>query len=107
MRGIMGAGINRMNKYTYGKATQGLAQYMKKRFPGKTLQVAIGYDCRHNSDTFAKLVAEVLSANGVKVYLFEDMRPTPELSFAVKRYQKCDAEFVLHLLRRSTRIQRL
>jgi phosphoglucomutase len=94
MRGIMGAGINRMNKYTYGKATQGLAQYMKKRFPGKTLQVAIGYDCRHNSDTFAKLVAEVLSANGVKVYLFEDMRPTPELSFAV-RYLKCDAGIVL------------
>lgn len=94
MRGIMGAGINRMNKYTYGKATQGLAQYMKKRFPGKELQVAIGYDCRHNSDTFAKLVAEVLSANGVKVYLFEEMRPTPELSFAV-RYLKCDAGIVL------------
>ncbi len=94
MRGIMGAGINRMNKYTYGKATQGLALYMKKRFPGKELQVAIGYDCRHNSDTFAKLVADVLSANGVKVYLFEEMRPTPELSFAV-RYLKCDAGIVL------------
>ena len=94
MRGIMGAGINRMNKYTYGKATQGLVQYMKKRFPGKKLQVAIGFDCRHNSDSFAKLVADVLTANGVKVFLFKEMRPTPELSFAV-RYLKCDAGIVL------------
>ena len=94
MRGIMGAGTNRMNKYTYGKATQGLVNYMKKRFPGKALQVAIGYDCRHNSDTFAKLVADVLTANGVKVFLFAEMRPTPELSFAV-RHLKCDAGIVL------------
>ena len=94
MRGIMGAGINRMNKYTYGKATQGLVNYLKKRFPSKMFKVAIGYDCRHNSDTFAKLVADVLTANGVTVYLFEDMRPTPELSFAV-RYLKCDAGIVL------------
>ena len=94
MRGIMGAGLNRMNKYTYGKATQGLAQYLKKSFPGKQLQVAIGYDCRHNSDTFAKLVADVLTANDIKVFLFSDMRPTPELSFAV-RYLQCDAGIVL------------
>jgi phosphoglucomutase len=94
MRGIMGAGINRMNKYTYGKATQGLVQYMKQSFPNKQLQVAIGYDCRHNSDTFAKLVADVFTANGVKVFLFDDMRPTPELSFAV-RHLNCDAGIVL------------
>lgn len=94
MRGIMGAGTNRMNKFTYGKATQGLVNYMKKRFPNKELSVAIGYDCRHNSDTFAKLVAEVLTANGVKVFLFSEMRPTPELSFAV-RHLKCDAGIVL------------
>jgi len=93
MRGIMGAGTNRMNKYTYGKATQGLVNYMKQSFPDKTLQVAIGYDCRHDSDTFAKLVADVLTANGVKVFLFSEMRPTPELSFAV-RHLKCDAGIV-------------
>ncbi|MGV6845361.1 MAG: phospho-sugar mutase [Lutibacter sp.] len=94
MRGIMGAGINRINKYTLGKATQGLANYLKQSFPNKKLKVAIGYDCRHNSNTFAKLVADVLSANEIKVYLFEDMRPTPELSFAV-RYLNCDAGIVL------------
>jgi len=94
MRGIMGAGINRMNKYTYGKATQGLIDYLKQCFPKKQLQVAIGYDCRHNSDTFAKLVADVFTANGVKVFLFDDMRPTPELSFAVRHLQ-CDAGIVL------------
>jgi len=94
MRGIMGAGTNRMNKYTYGKATQGLVNYMKQSFPEKTLQVAIGYDCRHDSDTFAKLVADVFTANGVKVFLFSEMRPTPELSFAV-RHLKCDAGIVL------------
>ncbi|KAF5411188.1 MAG: Phosphoglucomutase/phosphomannomutase [Candidatus Methanocomedens sp.] len=94
MRGIMGAGLNRMNKYTYGKATQGLVHYMKQCFPNKQLQVAIAYDCRHNSDTFAKLVADVFTANGVKVFLFDDMRPTPELSFAVRHLQ-CDAGIVL------------
>ncbi len=94
MRGIMGAGINRMNKYTYGKATQGLIDYLKECFPNKELKVAIAYDCRHNSDTFAKLVADVFTANGVQVYLFDDMRPTPELSFAV-RHLKCDAGIVL------------
>ena len=94
MRGIMGAGINRMNKYTYGKATQGLTDYLKECFPNKQLKVAIGYDCRHNSDTFAKLVADVFTANGVEVFLFDDMRPTPELSFAVRHLQ-CDAGIVL------------
>ena len=94
MRGIMGAGTNRINKYTLGKATQGLANYIKKSFPDKDHKVAIAYDCRHNSQPFAKIVANVLSANNIKVYLFEDMRPTPELSFAV-RHLGCDAGIVL------------
>ncbi|MDX1828415.1 MAG: phospho-sugar mutase [Lutibacter sp.] len=94
MRGVMGAGTNRINKYTLGKATQGLANYLKQSFPNKQLKVAIAYDCRHNSNTFAKIVANVLSANNIKVFLFEDMRPTPELSFAV-RHLNCDAGIVL------------
>ena len=94
MRGIMGAGTNRINKYTLGKSTQGLANYLIKVFPGKKLKVAIAYDCRHNSKLFAKIVANVLSANGITVYLFEDLRPTPELSFAVK-HLGCDAGIVL------------
>ena len=94
MRGMMGAGTNRINKYTLGRATQGLANYIKNRFPDKELKVAIAYDCRHNSNTFAKIVADVFSANGIKVYLFEDLRPTPELSFAV-RHLGCDAGIVL------------
>jgi len=85
MRGIMGVGTNRINKYTLGKNTQGLSDYLKKSFPNEQLKVAIAYDCRHNSDTLAKVVANVFSANGIKVYLFSDMRPTPELSFAVKQ----------------------
>lgn len=94
MRGIMGPGTNRINKYTLGKATQGLSNYMKTSFPGEELRVAIAYDCRHNSDTLAKVVADVFSANGIKVFLFEDMRPTPELSFAV-RHLNCHAGIVL------------
>ena len=94
MRGTMGAGTNRINKYTLGKATQGLSNYLIKTFPGKDLSVAIAFDCRHNSQTFAKVVADVLSANGIKVYLFEDLRPTPELSFTVK-HLNCDAGIVL------------
>jgi len=94
MRGIMGAGTNRINKYTLGKATQGLANYLQKTFPNKPLKVTIAYDCRHNSQSFAKIVADVFSANGIYVYLFEDMRPTPQLSFAVK-YFNCDAGIVL------------
>lgn len=94
MRGIMGAGLNRINKYTLGQATQGLSNYLIKTLPNKQIQVAIAYDCRHNSDTLAKVVADVLTANKIKVFLFEDMRPTPELSFAVK-HLNCDAGIVL------------
>jgi len=94
MRGIMGVGTNRINKYTLGKNTQGLSNYMIKSFPGEQLKVAIAYDCRHNSNTLAKVVADVFSANGIHVYLFSDMRPTPELSFALK-YLNCHAGIVL------------
>lgn len=94
MRGVMGAGINRINKYTLGQATQGLSNYLIKSFPNKDLKVAIAFDCRHNSALFAKIVADVFAANNIKVFLFEDMRPTPELSFAV-RYLSCDAGIVL------------
>lgn len=94
MRGIMGVGTNRINKYTLGKNTQGISNYMKRVFPNEQLKVAIAYDCRHNSDTLAKVVADVFSANGIKVYLFSEMRPTPELSFALK-YLKCHAGIVL------------
>ncbi|WP_395064595.1 phospho-sugar mutase [Flavobacterium sp.] len=94
MRGVMGVGTNRINKYTLGKNTQGLSDYMIKSFPGEQLKVVIAYDCRHNSNTLAKVVADVFSANGIHVYLFSDMRPTPELSFALK-YLKCHAGIVL------------
>ena len=94
MRGIMGVGTNRINKYTLGKNTQGLSDYLKKSFPGEQLKVAIAYDCRHNSDTLAKVVADVFSANEILVYLFSEMRPTPELSFAV-RHLNCHAGIVL------------
>jgi phosphoglucomutase len=94
MRGLMGAGTNRINKYTLGKATQGLSNYLRSNFPGKQCKVVIAYDCRHNSDTLSKIVADVLTANGIKVYLFEALRTTPELSFAV-RHLECDAGIVL------------
>jgi phosphoglucomutase len=94
MRGIMGVGTNRINQYTLGKNTQGLSDYLHKSFPNQEIKVAIAYDCRHNSDTLAKVVADVFSANGIKVFLFSDMRPTPELSFAVK-YLGCQAGIVL------------
>lgn len=94
MRGIMGVGTNRINKYTLGKNTQGLSQYLKQSFPNEEIKVAIAYDCRHNSDTLAKVVADVFSANGIKVFLFEELRPTPELSFAVK-YLNCHVGIVL------------
>ena len=94
MRGVMGVGTNRINKYTLGKNTQGLSDYLHKSFPNEQLKVAIAYDCRHNSNTLAKVVADVFSANGIKVYLFSDMRPTPELSFAV-RHLNCHAGIVL------------
>lgn len=94
MRGIMGAGTNRINKYTLGKATQGLSNYLIASFPNEPLKVAVAYDCRHNSKSFSKLVADVLSANRIQVYLFDDLRPTPELSFAVNELG-CHAGIVL------------
>ena len=94
MRGIMGLGTNRINKYTLGKNTQGLSNYLKQVFPLEDIKVAIAYDCRHNSQKFGKVVADVFSANGIKVYLFEDLRPTPELSFALK-HLNCHCGIVL------------
>jgi phosphoglucomutase len=94
MRGVMGVGTNRINKYTLGKNTQGLSNYLKQTFPNEAIKVAIAYDCRHNSDTLAKVVADVFSANGIQVFLFSELRPTPELSFAV-RYLNCHAGIVL------------
>ena len=86
LRGIMGIGTNRINKYTIGMATQGYANYLKKCF-GEDVSVAIAHDCRNNSRTFAEITANVFAANGIKVYLFESLRPTPELSFAIRHYQ--------------------
>ncbi|WP_186525859.1 phospho-sugar mutase [Seonamhaeicola sediminis] len=94
MRGIMGIGTNRINKYTLGKSTQGLSNYLKKSFPDENIKTVIAYDCRHNSKALAKVVADVFSANGIEVYLFEDLRPTPELSFAV-RHLNCHCGIVL------------
>ena len=85
LRGVMGVGSNRMNKYTVGMATQGLANYLKKAFPDISISVAIAYDSRNNSHYFAEVTAGVFSANGIKVYLFEGLRPTPELSFAIRK----------------------
>ena len=84
LRGIMGIGSNRMNKYTLGKATQGLSNYLLKVFPGQEISVAIAHDSRNNSDFFAETTASVFSANGIKVYFFKGLRPTPELSFAIR-----------------------
>ena len=94
MRGVMGAGTNRVNKYTLGRATQGLANYLNKNISKQQLKVVIAFDCRHNSKKFAKIVANVFSANNIKVFLFDDLRTTPELSFAV-RHLNCDAGIVL------------
>ncbi|RDI58177.1 phospho-sugar mutase [Flavobacterium glaciei] len=94
MRGIMGVGNNRINKYTLGKSTQGLSDYMHTAFPNQPLKAVIAYDCRHDSDTLAKTVADVFSANGIEVYLFSELRPTPELSFAVK-HLGCQCGIVL------------
>ena len=90
LRGIMGAGTNRMNKYIVGMATQGFANYINKAFPGKQCSVVVGHDCRNNGRMFAESVADIFSANGIKVYLFESLRPTPEISFAI-RHLKCQA----------------
>lgn len=94
MRGVMGVGTNRINKYTLGKSTQGLSNYLKRTYSNQEIKVVIAYDCRHNSDTLSQLVAEVFSANGIKVYRFSALRTTPELSFAV-RHLNCHAGIVL------------
>ncbi|WP_185218572.1 MULTISPECIES: phospho-sugar mutase [Sphingobacterium] len=94
LRGIMGVGSNRMNKYTIGKATQGLANYLIKQFPDQEIKVAVSYDSRNNSQEFGQLVADVFSANGFQVYLFKELRPTPMLSFAVRHF-KCQGGVML------------
>ena len=93
MRGVMGVGTNRINKYTLGKNTQGICNYLNKTEKGE-IKVAIAYDCRNNSESFAKIVADVFSANKIKVYIFNQLRPTPELSFAVKALN-CNCGIVL------------
>src|SRR5258705_11773365 len=90
LRGIMGVGSNCMNQYTIGAATQGLANYLKKSFPSKSIQVAIAYDSRNNSQFFAQITANVFSANGITVHLFSELRHTPLLSSAI-RHLKCDS----------------
>ena len=95
LRGIMGVGSNRMNIYTVGAATQGLSNYLKKNFKDlPQISVVVGYDCRNNSDLFARISADIFSGNGIKVYLFEDMRPTPEMSFAI-RHLGCQSGIIL------------
>src|SRR5678815_3520703 len=84
LRGIMGVGTNRMNKYTVGMATQGFANYLLQTYPGGPIRVAIAHDCRNNSRFFAETTANVFAANGIKVFLFEALRPTPELSFSIR-----------------------
>lgn len=87
LRGIMGAGTNRMNIYTVGMATQGFANYLKKNFKDREqISTVVCYDCRNNSDLYARTVANIFSANGIKVYLFDEMRPTPECSFAIRHF---------------------
>lgn len=94
LRGVMGAGTNRINRYTLGMATQGLSNYLKKQFPSEQIRVAIAYDCRNNSQRFSKEVASVFAANGIEVYLFDELRPTPALSFAV-RHLNCHSGVVI------------
>ncbi|MCQ2374769.1 MAG: phospho-sugar mutase [Salinivirgaceae bacterium] len=94
LRGIMGAGTNRMNVYTVGMATQGLCNYLLKQFAGKEIKVALAHDCRNNGRLFCETAAKIFSANGIKVYLFESLRPTPELSFAI-RHLGCQSGVVV------------
>ncbi len=94
MRGVMGVGTNRINKYTLGKNTQGLSDYLHQTYPNQPIKVVIAFDCRHNSQSFAKIVADVFSANNIEVFLFEDLRATPELSFALK-HLGCQCGIVL------------
>ena len=95
LRGIMGAGTNRMNKYTVGAATQGLSDYLNKEFADiPEIKVVIGYDCRNNSREYAQISADIFSANGIRVYLFDDLRPTPEISYAIRKL-KCQSGIIL------------
>ena len=95
LRGIMGVGTNRMNIYTVGAATQGLSNYLNKNFKDlEQIAVVVGHDCRNNSRLFAEVSANIFAANGIKVYLFEDMRPTPEMSFAI-RHLGCQSGIIL------------
>lgn len=94
LRGVMGAGTNRMNRYTVSMATQGLANYLQKKFAGEEVSVVISYDSRNNSQFFAKVTSKVLIANGIKVYIFDNIRPTPELSFAI-RHLNCKAGIMI------------
>ncbi|OUU21515.1 MAG: phosphoglucomutase, partial [Flavobacteriaceae bacterium TMED48] len=94
MRGIMGVGTNRINKYTLGKNTQGLCEYLKEQYPNEKIRTVIAYDCRHQSKELAKICADVFTANGIHCALFSDLRPTPELSFAV-RYLNAHCGIVL------------
>lgn len=95
LRGIMGVGTNRMNIYTVGAATQGLSNYLLKEFAGlETIQVVIGHDCRNNSRLFAEVSAQIFSANGIRVYLFDDLRPTPEVSYAIRKFG-CQSGIIL------------
>ena len=94
IRGIMGVGPNRINKYTIGKSTQGLSQFLLKKYPNEQIKTVVAYDSRHNSKVFAKLVADIFTSNGISCYLFSELRPTPELSFAV-RYLKTHCGIVL------------
>lgn len=94
LRGIMGVGSNRMNKYTVGMATQGLANYLKNKYPNQDISVAIAYDCRNNNTFFEGITADILSANGITVYKFDALRPTPELSYAVREL-KCQSGIVI------------
>ena len=87
LRGIMGVGTNRMNIYTVGMATQGLANYLKKAFPNEKIKVVVSHDSRHNSRAFSERVAAIFAANGFSVYLFDSLRPTPELSFAIRHLE--------------------
>ncbi|MBT9392633.1 phospho-sugar mutase [Hymenobacter sp. NST-14] len=94
LRGVMGAGSNRMNRYTLGMATQGLSNYLLQQFPGQEIKVAIAHDSRNNSPEFARIAADIFSANGITVFLFDALRPTPELSFAI-RYLGCQSGCVV------------
>ena len=95
LRGIMGVGSNRMNIYTVGAATQGLSNYLKQEFADlDQIKVVIGHDCRNNSRKFAEISADIFSANGIKVYLFESLRPTPEMSYAIRK-MGCQSGIIL------------